>query len=225
MLEDGFDTEGKLSRGWTAMENVDAARDVKDGHLLLLNDSKKTKSATHVNVQNTRTKSGNIALEAKFDDFVPNDKCRSEVNISGTSVPGTAVVINRISLGDKQVLEFQVVARGKSMVQKAIPYPGKTMVLKVQVNAGTGEVRGFFKEKPDEQYKEMPGSPFASDAFKKDAYNSVVMTHHFGDGEPASVRVDWVRITGPDDNALSKAKSKTLDHSEKSALVLAATRQ
>src|SRR5581483_7236229 len=91
----------------------------------------------------------------------------------------------------------QVIGSSKSKIEKEVEYSGNAGLLKTQFIASTGELHGYYKEKPKDQYKEMPGSPYRLEEFKKGPYLTVLYAHVFDNsGGPASTKVDWVKITG-----------------------------
>ncbi len=196
---DDFNKEGELGR-WTNSNGV-ADKDVSGGHILLLNSYKNFRPGTEPTTQvvyDLWEYPGNITVEVKFDDFVPNDNSRFQIDFQAS--PGNALDLGRYSVGGRQFIKFEVIEESQSKLAKDVEYTKNSGVLKAQYTAQTGELRAFYKEAPEEEYKEMPGSPFVLPAFKKHTYIVVLYSHNFNNsGGPASVKLDWVKITSPAD--------------------------
>lgn len=206
---DDFTTDGQPGR-WTASHGVSGS-DVANGELQLVNrheDQKPGEEQTTQIVYVLGDHSGDLTTEVKFDDFKPNVNSRFIIEVQAS--PGNAVDIGRWSAGGKQYLQFQVIGNSQSKVATQLPYDKDTGVLKAQFVAATAELHAYYKEKPEDQYAEMPGSPYKLEEFKKGPYLAVLYTHNFDNsGGPASVKVDWVKITGGPSNAAPKTGSQS----------------
>lgn len=80
---------------------------------------------------------------------------------------------------------------------KEVAYDQDTVVLKLQFTVRTSELRGFYKERIESEYREMPGSPIACEGFKAGPYMAAFTCLNYAKGSPASVKMDWARITSP----------------------------
>lgn len=185
---------------WTASHGVSPG-DISNGKLQLINrheDQRPGAEQTTQVVYILGEQTGDITVEVKFDDFVPNPNSRFIIETQ--AAPGNAVDIGRWSAGGKQYLQFQVIGNSQSKVATQVDYDHPSGLLKTEFIAATGVLRAFYKHKPEEQYVEMPGSPYRLEEFKKGPYLTVLYTHNFDNaGGPASAKVDWVKITTPRD--------------------------
>lgn len=193
---DDFSTDWQPGH-WTASHGVSASN-ISKGELQLINrheDQHPGEEQTTQVVYILGEQTGDITTEVKFDDFASNPNSRFIVEVQAS--PGNALDIGRWSAGGKQYLQFQVIGNSQSKVATQIDYDHPSGVLKTQYIAATGELHGYYKEKPEDQYTEMPGSPYKLPEFKNGPYLAVLYDHNFDNsGGPASVKVDWVKISG-----------------------------
>jgi hypothetical protein len=196
LLADDFN-EGKLGAWSRSLRVTD--KDISDGHVLLVNSYKDAKPdsdpTTHL-VYSIGEHSGNIAVEVKFDEFAPNENSAFQIHFaSGRS----ALLLGRWSVGTGQKIEFQVVGDSQVKVLENVEYSKNSGVLKVQYTAKSGTLQAFYRKTAEEEYKEMPGSPFVFPAFKEGPFTVMLYSYNFTSGGPASVKLDWARITSPGD--------------------------
>lgn len=193
---DDFTKNGQLGH-WISSHGV-SADNIVDGSLHLINrhqDQRLGEEQTTQVVYLLGNMPGDLNTEVKFDDFAPNPNSRFIIEIQ--AAPGNAVDIGRWSVGGKQYLQFQVIGNSQSKIATQVPYDNSAGFLKIQFIAATGVLRAFYKRQAQDQYAEMPGSPYHLEEFKKGPYLAVLYTHNFDNsGGPASVNVDWVKITG-----------------------------
>jgi len=183
---------------WTASHGVSAS-DISNGKLELSNrheDQRPGAEQTTQVVYVLGEQSGDVTVEAKFDDFALNPNSRFIIEMQ--AAPGNALDIGRWSAGGKQYLQFQVIGSSQSRVATQVDYNHSSGVLKTHYAAATGQLQAFYKQGPGDSYTEMPGSPYQLPEFKKGPYLVVLYSHNFNNaGGPASVKLDWVKITGP----------------------------
>lgn len=196
-----FDDFSKKSPMWVSSEGV-TEKDIANGHVLLLNRHPEEPQATSVptSVTYSAAYAGDISAEVKFDDFLPNDQSVFQIQFISPS-PGNMVFLGRCSIAGRQFIQFQVVENSQLKHQTSVEYTNNSGMLEAKYVAKTGELRAFYKDAPEAEYKEMPGSPFSLPAFKApredSAYQVMVYSHNCcAPGGPASVKLDWVKISG-----------------------------
>jgi len=194
LLADDFN-DGKLG-GWTRSLRV-TDKDISDGHVLLLNSYKdampNSDPTTHL-AYSIGKYSGNITVEVKFDEFAPTENSAFQIHFASGR---DALLLGRWSVGTGQKIEFQVVGDSQVKLLKNLEYTRNSGLLKAQYAAAGGELRAFYKQTPEEEYREMPGSPFMFPAFKEGPYTVTLYSYNFTSGGPASVKLDWAKITSP----------------------------
>ena len=193
------------SANWVASNGV-SRKDISGGYVLLLNrheDARAGAEPTTQLVYPLAEPNGDLTVEVKFEDFLPNANSRFQIDFQ--AAPGNALDLGRWSAGGKQYLQFQVIGDSQSKLATQVEYNHGWGVLKAQYIEKSGELRAFFKETADGEYKEMPGSPFVHPGFSKGPYIVVLYSHNFEAGGPASVKLDWVKISAQDNKGSSSS--------------------
>lgn len=199
---------------WTASNGV-SHKDISNGSVLLLNrheDARPGAEPTTQLVYLLGEPKGDLTVEVRFEDFLSNPNSRFQLEVQGA--PGNALDLGRWSAGGKQYLQFQVIADSESKLATQVEYNHSSGVLKAQYIAKSGELRAFYKETSDGEYKEMSGSPFVHAGFSKGPYIAVLYSHNFDAGGPASVKIDWVKISARANQEIASSQTGTNTESQ-----------
>lgn len=197
------------SAHWAASNGV-SRKDISSGYVLLLNRHEDTRPGAEPTTQliyPLGEPNGDLTVEVKFQDFLPNANSRFQIDFQ--AAPGNALDLGRWSAGGKQYLQFQVIGDSQSKLATQVEYNRDAGVLKAQYIAKSGELRAYYKETSESEFREMPGSPFVYPGFSKGPYIVVLYSHNFDAGGPASVKLDWVKISAKGNQQTADSKGNS----------------
>ncbi|MBW3539852.1 MAG: DUF2029 domain-containing protein, partial [Planctomycetes bacterium] len=136
---------------------------------------------------------GDFAVELKFDDYLPSLNSSFELRIVGSE--GCEISLMRRSLprGGDVAVHVTEDATGEQLDSGR--FDRGEGFLKLEYNAARERFRAYVKMRPEDDYREMPDSPYTC-ALGGGEPRLLLVLRNNSPEDAAAVDVDWVRVLG-----------------------------